>query len=145
MCGDFTLLISIFLILRTLLSITFPQELRISKNIWHLTLGSGGKKTFNRNLKSEHAHGKTHGRTFQLIESIGPEGGCFENYTSPKILHHCWRWWRWHLEGLWKWGWHYSFKTHILCKWDQYPMLKTWPYERNLKKTKAYIVLLETY
>ena len=68
---------------RPLLSITFPQEFRISKNIGHPTLGSGGKKTVKRYLKSEHTDRHTdkhtHGRTFRLIESIGPEGRCFEN------------------------------------------------------------------
>ena len=33
--------------LRRLLSITFPQGFRISKNFGHPTSGSGGKKTFN--------------------------------------------------------------------------------------------------
>ena len=65
-----------------LLFITFPQGIRISKNIGHPTFGSGGKKTFKRYLKSEHTDGQTHGqtdrRTFQLIESIGPEARCFE-------------------------------------------------------------------
>ena len=42
-----------------LLSITFPQGSRISKNIGHPSLGSGGKKTFKRYLKSEHTHGRT--------------------------------------------------------------------------------------
>ena len=40
--------------LRPLLSKTFPQGFRLSKNIGHPTLGSGGKKTFKRYLKSEH-------------------------------------------------------------------------------------------
>ena len=38
--------------LRPLLSITFPQGVRISKNIGHPTLGSGGKKTVKRYLKT---------------------------------------------------------------------------------------------
>ena len=66
-----------------LLSITFPQGFRICKNIGHPTLGSGGKKTFKRYLKSEqtdrHTDVQTDGRTNRLIESIGPEGRCFEN------------------------------------------------------------------
>ena len=37
--------------LRPLLSITFPQGFRISKNIGHPTSGSGGKKTVKRYLK----------------------------------------------------------------------------------------------
>ena len=61
--------------LRPLLSITFPQEFRIFINIGHPASESGGKKTFTRYLKSE----QTETRTNQLIESIGPEGRCFEN------------------------------------------------------------------
>ena len=49
--------------LRPLLFITFLQGLQISKNIGHPTLGSRGKKTFKRYLKSEHTHGQTDGRT----------------------------------------------------------------------------------
>ena len=49
--------------LRPLLSITFPQGFRISKNIGHLTLGSGGKKTFKRYLKSEHSDKQTDTQT----------------------------------------------------------------------------------
>ena len=33
------------------------------KNIRHPTLGSGGKKTFTRYLKSEHTDGQTDGQT----------------------------------------------------------------------------------
>ena len=65
--------------LRPLLSITFPQGFRISKIFGHPTSGSGGKKTFKRYLKSEQTDRQTHGRTNRLIESIGPEGRCFEN------------------------------------------------------------------
>ena len=64
---------------RPLLSITFPQGFRISKNIGHPTSGNGGKKTVKRYLKSEQTDTQTDGRTFRLIESIGPEGRCFEN------------------------------------------------------------------
>ena len=39
--------------LKPLLSITFPQGFRITRNIRHPTLGSGGKKTVKRYLKSE--------------------------------------------------------------------------------------------
>ena len=70
---------------RTLLSITFPQGFRISKNIGHPTSGSGGKKTFQWYLKSEHTNRQTNRRTFRLIESIGPEGRCFEN--TLRIMH----------------------------------------------------------
>ena len=58
-----------------LLSITFPQGFRISKNIGHPILGSGGKKTVKQYLKSE----RTHIWTNRFIESINPEGRCFEN------------------------------------------------------------------
>ena len=47
--------------LRPLLSITFPKGFQISKNIGHLTLGSGGKKTFKWYLKSEETDGQTDG------------------------------------------------------------------------------------
>ena len=44
-----------------LLSITFPQGFRISKNIGHPTSGSGGKKTVKRYLKGEQTHKQTDG------------------------------------------------------------------------------------
>ena len=68
-----------FTFVRPLLSITFPQGFRISKNIWHPISGSGGKKTVKRYLKSEQTDKQIHRRTNRLIESIGPEGRCFEN------------------------------------------------------------------
>ena len=48
----------------------------------------GAKKIFKRYLKSEQTDRRTDGqtdgrtdrRTFRLIESIGPEGRCFEKY-----------------------------------------------------------------
>jgi hypothetical protein len=43
---------------RPLLSITIAQGFRISKNIGHLTSGSGGKKTVKRYLKSEKSEEK---------------------------------------------------------------------------------------
>ena len=45
--------------MRHLLSTTFPQGFRISKNIGHPTSGSGGKKTYKRYLKSEHTDKQT--------------------------------------------------------------------------------------
>ena len=70
---------------------TFPQGFRITKNIGHPTSGSGGKKTFKRYLKSEDTDRRTDtqtdGRTFQLIESMGPEGRCFENHTKDKVVN----------------------------------------------------------
>ena len=49
--------------MRPLLSTSFPQGFRISKNIGHPTSGSGGKKTFKRYLKSEQTNTQTHGQT----------------------------------------------------------------------------------
>ena len=49
--------------LRQVLSITFPQKFWISKNFGHLTLGSGGKKTFKQYIKSEHTDKHTDKRT----------------------------------------------------------------------------------
>ena len=84
--------------LRPLLSITFPQGFRISKNIRHPTSGSGGKKTVKRYLKSEQTHrqtdrrtdGRTDRLTFRIIESIGPEGRCFENL----VFGYSWSTWK---------------------------------------------------
>ena len=39
----------------------------------------GSKRPLNRYLKSEQTNGQTDRRTNRLIESIGPEGQCFEN------------------------------------------------------------------
>ena len=65
---------------------TFPRGFRISKYIGHLTLGSGGKKTVKRYLKSEQTNKQTDKQTniwtFQLIESIGPEGRCIKKYPK---------------------------------------------------------------
>ena len=49
--------------LRPLFSITFPLGFWIFKNIGHLTLWNGGKKTFIRYLKSEHMDRQTDGQT----------------------------------------------------------------------------------
>ena len=38
----------------------------------------GAKRLLNGISKSEQTDTQTHGRTFRLIESIGPEGRCFE-------------------------------------------------------------------
>ena len=62
------------------------------KSGFHLSLyvQYRGKKTFKRYLKSEHTHGRTdgqtHRRTFQLIESIGPEGRCFEKWRLFELI-----------------------------------------------------------
>ena len=84
--------------MRPLLFITFPQGFRTSKNIRHWTLGSWGNKMFKQYLKmNRRTHGRTHRRTHgwthrqthrrtnQLIESIGPEGQCFENLLLAVI------------------------------------------------------------
>ena len=75
-----------------LFTLLFPKDSESLKNIGHRTSGSGGKKTFNRYLKSEQTDGQTDRqtdrRTFRLIEGIGPEGRCFENTLSMgEILH----------------------------------------------------------
>ena len=49
--------------LRPLLSITFSQGFRISKNIGHPTSESGGKMTFKQYLKSEHTNRQTDKQT----------------------------------------------------------------------------------
>ena len=49
----------------------------------------GGKKTFKRYLKSEHTHRRTDRRTNRLIESIGPEGRCFEKPSIRLTLCVC--------------------------------------------------------
>ena len=49
---------------KPLLSITFPQGFRISKNIGHPTSGSGGKKTVKRYLKSEQTDKQTDRHTY---------------------------------------------------------------------------------
>ena len=49
--------------LRPLLSITFPQGFRISKNIGHPTSESGGKQTFKWYLKSEQTDRRTDRQT----------------------------------------------------------------------------------
>ena len=46
-----------------ILSTTLPQGFRISKNIEHQTLGSGGKNTFKRYLKSEQTDKQTDRQT----------------------------------------------------------------------------------
>ena len=64
--------------LRPLLSSTFPQGFRISKNIRHLTSGSGGKMR----LKIYHAKRDKHTYiqlTSRLLDRIGPVGRFDEN------------------------------------------------------------------
>ena len=63
----------------------FPQGFWISEVVGHLTSESGGKKMFKRYPKNW-AYGQTntqtHRRIFQIIESIGPEGRCFETCSN---------------------------------------------------------------
>ena len=59
----------------TIFSITFPKGIQISRNIGYPMSGRRGKKTFKQYLKSEHTDTQT---DIALIESIGPEGRCFE-------------------------------------------------------------------
>ena len=64
------------LISETTFFITFPQGFWISKNIGHLTSGSGGKKTFKRYLKSEptdrHTDRQTDKSTYRKHRPRGP-------------------------------------------------------------------------
>ena len=103
---------------RPLLTITFPQGFRISKNIGHPTSGSGCKKTFKRYLKSEHTNRRTNRRSFRLIGSIGPEGRCFENGCWRK--HQQWTIPMWHIynevhtpASAWKVGWPATFSLFL--------------------------------
>ena len=47
-------------------------------------------------------------------DNLRQNTACFEHKFSPvlKILHHSWRWWRWHLEGL------PSTDNHISWIWN---------------------------
>ena len=68
--------------LRPLLSITFPQG-KDSKNLKSLGNGlweGGAKRPLNGVRKCDgQPYKHTNIQTFQLVESIGPEGPCFEN------------------------------------------------------------------
>ena len=66
---------------------SFHYFSRSSKNIGDPTSGNGGKKTFKRYFKSEHTDRRTDRRTNRLIESIGPEGRCFEKTCFPVCMH----------------------------------------------------------
>ena len=53
----------------------------------------GAKKRLNGTSKvnsqtAKQTNRQTHGRTFLLIESIGPEGRCFENIKDTTIFAH---------------------------------------------------------
>ena len=119
--------------LRPLLSITFPHGFRISKNIGHLTSGSGGKKAFKRYLKSEHTHTHTDRQTDGLIESIGPEGRCFEKFSIQVRFE------TWTLEYLNPF-WNLIFgisKVNLLSFWD-----RIWQNESFLSLDNQFILHL---
>ena len=88
----------------------FPKDSESLKildiRLWEV----GGKKTVKRYLKSEHTDKHTDTRpdrqtdrpTNRLIESIGPEGRCFENINFMKLMFntlvqphidYCWKLW----------------------------------------------------
>ena len=50
----------------------------------------GAKRRLNGTSKSEHTDTDTNIWTFRLIESIGPEGRCFENIISQKKTFKMW-------------------------------------------------------
>ena len=61
MCGDFRPLPNKNVqIWDQFFPLIFPERFRISKNIWHPTLGSGGKKMYKCYLKSEQTDRQTH-------------------------------------------------------------------------------------
>ena len=63
--------------------ITFPKGFQISKYILDIRLWEvGAKRPLNGTSKvNRQTQRRTDRRTFRLIESIGPEGRCFENVT----------------------------------------------------------------
>ena len=75
--------------LRPLLSITFPQGLRISKNIGHTTSGSGGKKIVKRYLKSEKSEQKKNFFCAAILDNLQTKLFISEttsfHYFSPRI------------------------------------------------------------
>ena len=46
----------------------------------------GAKRRLNGTSKSEQTHRQTDIWTFRLIESIGPEGQCFENLITQQLV-----------------------------------------------------------
>ena len=60
-------------------SLFFNKEFQISKKFGHWTLRSGGTKTVKLSEKVWWTKKPTNMLTSRLIESIGPEGRCFEN------------------------------------------------------------------
>ena len=89
LCGDFRPFISQNCQMwDNFFRLLFPRGFRISKNDGHPISGSGGKKAFKRYFK-KWTHKQTDRQTDRqtkiwtnrLIESIGPEGRCFEHQT----------------------------------------------------------------
>ena len=72
-------------ILRPLLSSTFPQGFRITKNFGHPTLGSGVKIGLKINVwkgdkqTNRQTHRHTHTQIIRLLDRIGPVGRFYEN------------------------------------------------------------------
>ena len=82
------LLVKVFFNVRPFHSNIFPRGFQITKFFGHPTLGSGDKKTFKRYLKIQQTDKQTDKQTDMQtdtwtdnlhIESVGPEGRCFEN------------------------------------------------------------------
>ena len=75
--------------LRPFISITFPQGFRISKNIWHPTSGSGGKKTVKWYLKSEKSEEKNFFFCAAILDNFETKMFISEttsfHYFSPRI------------------------------------------------------------
>ena len=72
------------------IGITGAQGFWISKKFGHPTSGSGGKKKFEWYLKmNTPTDTHTHIWTNRLIESIGPEGRCFENIIVSLVVSSC--------------------------------------------------------
>ena len=77
--------------LRPLLSITFPKGSKSLKILDIRLREVGAKRPFNDTSKvNRHTDGQTDGhtdrRTNRLIESIGPEGRCFEKKFYPGVV-----------------------------------------------------------
>ena len=79
--------------MRPLLSITFPQEFRISKNIGHPTSGSGAKRRLNGTSKVNiHTHGHTERQTdISTYRKHRPRGPML--WKSHSLFVTCDIWW----------------------------------------------------
>ena len=69
---------------RPLLSITFPQGFRISKNIGHPISESGGKKTVKRYLKSEQTNRQIYGQ-IDLLKASAQRADALKTDTSQDL------------------------------------------------------------